>query len=89
MSDSPARPTIEVYPERRRRGKKERYRWRLLSRNGRKMAASGESFTRENDAFEAAKDAIRIMRGRVSIHRRKSGSVKWVPACKLVGRPAA
>jgi len=77
MSDSPARPTIEVY---RQRGRKERYRWRLLSRNGRKVAASGESFTRENDAYQAAKDTIRIARGRVSIHRRKSGSVKWVPA---------
>ena len=77
MSKGPARPTIEVYAQ---RGKRKAYRWRLWSRNGRKMAASGESFTRENDAYGAASDTIRVLRGKVTIHRRKSGKVKTVYA---------
>jgi len=81
MKKTPPRPTIEVYEQRRTsRARKRAYRWRLLSRNGRKVAASGESFTRENDAYGAAKDVVRILHGRVSIHRRKSGKVERVKA---------
>jgi uncharacterized protein YegP (UPF0339 family) len=39
------------------------WRWRLISRNGRKTATSGESFAKKGNALRAAQKLRSMMRG--------------------------
>lgn len=49
-----ARPRIKVFP-----ADNKEYGWHLQDRNGKLIATSGETFTREADAKRAAKNARR------------------------------
>lgn len=48
------RPFFEVYQD-----KKEKYRWRLIAANGKKVASSGQRFESKANACRAVEDARR------------------------------
>lgn len=50
-----------VYKSRKPLGSRQRWRWRVVARNGRKVGTSGEAFVNEADAFTGALTAAQII----------------------------